>query len=42
MVILTEHTDVDYEAIMESSILIIDTRNAMHGIKTKAKQVLKA
>ncbi len=41
VVISTAHANVDYKKLGQWSTLIIDTRNAMHGIECKA-QVIKA
>lgn len=35
VVIVTDHKDFDYRAILESSRLIVDTRNAMKGIESE-------
>jgi UDP-N-acetyl-D-glucosamine dehydrogenase len=35
VVIVTDHSDYDYDAIVEQSQLIIDTRNATKGIKSE-------
>ena len=40
--ILTDHGGFDYEFIYEHSNLIIDTRNAMAGIKDTKKKIFKA
>jgi len=40
--ILTDHGGFDYELIYEHSNLIIDTRNAMAGIKDTKKKIFKA
>jgi UDP-N-acetyl-D-glucosamine dehydrogenase len=40
--ILTDHDGFDYEFIYEHSNLIIDTRNAMAGIKDTKKKIFKA
>ncbi len=40
--VLTDHSGFDYEFIYEHSNLIIDTRNAMAGIKDTKKKIFKA
>ena len=35
IVILTNHSDVDYQNILDSGTLIVDTRNVYEGIKRK-------
>jgi UDP-N-acetyl-D-glucosamine dehydrogenase len=35
VVILTEHSGVDYDAVMESGTLIVDTRNVYDGIMSE-------
>jgi UDP-N-acetyl-D-glucosamine dehydrogenase len=35
VVIITDHTDFDYKALLDSSKLIVDTRNAMRGIESE-------
>jgi UDP-N-acetyl-D-glucosamine dehydrogenase len=42
VMILTDHGGFDYEFIYENSNLIIDTRNAMAGIKDTKKKIFKA
>jgi UDP-N-acetyl-D-glucosamine dehydrogenase len=32
-VICTDHTAFDYEALVKSGTLIVDTRNALRGVK---------
>ena len=34
VVIITDHSDFDYKALVQSSKLIVDTRNAMRGIES--------
>ena len=40
--IATAHDDVDYEALVEASALVIDTRNATAGIEVAPGKVIKA
>ena len=35
VVILTEHSGVDYDRIMESGTLIVDTRNVYDGVESE-------
>ena len=42
VLISTNHASVDYKQLAEWAPCIVDTRNAMTGIETKAGQVLKA
>lgn len=42
VVIATAHDAVNYGELAEWAPCIVDTRNAMHGVKTKAEQVWKA
>ncbi len=35
VLIVTDHSDYDYAAIVEQSILVVDTRNATRGIKSE-------
>ena len=39
VVIVTDHTDVDYKFIAENSKLIVDTRNILKGIKKRSNIV---
>jgi UDP-N-acetyl-D-glucosamine dehydrogenase len=41
VVITTDHTTVDYQAVVDHSKLIIDTRNATKGLKNTADKVLR-
>ncbi|MHB8174465.1 MAG: nucleotide sugar dehydrogenase [Nitrospirota bacterium] len=41
-IILTDHSDFDYEFIYENSNLIIDTRNATAAIRDTKKKIFKA
>jgi UDP-N-acetyl-D-glucosamine dehydrogenase len=34
VVIVTDHSDYDYKAIVEQSQLVVDTRNATKGIQS--------
>jgi UDP-N-acetyl-D-glucosamine dehydrogenase len=34
VVIITDHTDIDYKALVNSAKLIVDTRNALKGIRS--------
>jgi len=35
VVIITDHSDFDYKALLDSARLIVDTRNAMRGIESE-------
>jgi UDP-N-acetyl-D-glucosamine dehydrogenase len=35
VVIITDHTDVDYEAVVQRAALVMDTRNALRGFSSK-------
>ena len=35
VVIITDHSDFDYRALAEQASLIVDTRNALKGIKSE-------
>ena len=35
VVIITDHSDFDYKALLDSANLIVDTRNAMRGIESR-------
>ena len=34
VVIITDHSDFDYKALVEQASLIVDTRNALKGFKS--------
>jgi UDP-N-acetyl-D-mannosaminuronate dehydrogenase len=34
-VIATDHSDVDYRALVEKASLVVDTRNATRGLRTR-------
>lgn len=40
VLILTDHSNVDYERVCESAKIVIDTRNATKGVANRAKVVL--
>ncbi|NJN05641.1 MAG: hypothetical protein HC814_03610 [Rhodobacteraceae bacterium] len=42
VLIATNHATVNYAELAEVAVCIVDTRNAMSGIKTKPGQVWKA
>jgi UDP-N-acetyl-D-glucosamine dehydrogenase len=42
IVIATHHAAFDLQQLAATADLIIDTRNAMNGVKTKPGQVVKA
>lgn len=42
VVISTNHSEINYQELVEWSNLIVDTRNAVNGLLTKNKQVFKA
>jgi len=35
VVIATDHSDVDYRALVEKASLVVDTRNATRGLRTR-------
>ena len=35
VVIITDHSDFDYKGLLDSSKLIVDTRNALRGIESE-------
>lgn len=41
VVIVTAHSEVNYQMLAESSPCIVDTRNAMHGVPCRADQLWK-
>ena len=41
VLIATKHSSVDYASLAKWASCIVDTRNAMAGIETKAGQVAK-
>lgn len=42
VVISTNHSEINYQELVEWSNLIVDTRNSVNGLKLKKKQVFKA
>jgi len=40
VVILTNHSDFDYETILKESVEIVDTRNALKGFASKKIHLL--
>jgi hypothetical protein len=42
VIIATNHQAIDYQELADCSPCIVDTRNAMAGVKTKSGQVWKA
>lgn len=42
VLISTDHACIDYQELADWAPLVVDTRNAMHGIETEAGQVWKA
>jgi UDP-N-acetyl-D-glucosamine dehydrogenase len=42
VLIATNHASVNYQELADWAPCIVDTRNAMNGIKTRPGQVLKA
>jgi len=42
VLILTDHTGIDYEQIVRQARLVVDTRNATRGIPQAAEKVVKA
>ena len=41
VIIATDHSNVDYESIVRSSSLVIDTRNATVGVKIGREKIRK-
>jgi UDP-N-acetyl-D-mannosaminuronate dehydrogenase len=42
VLITTDHTNVDYNFVVENSALVIDTRNATRNIKTGRDKIVQA
>jgi UDP-N-acetyl-D-glucosamine dehydrogenase len=42
VIIATNHEAIDYKKLADWSACIVDTRNAMAGVKVKPRQVWKA
>jgi len=42
VVIVTDHSNIDYEWVVKNAPLIIDTRNVTKGIKSQEKKIVKA
>jgi UDP-N-acetyl-D-glucosamine dehydrogenase len=42
VLISTDHSSYDYQSIVDSAQLVIDTRNATAGVKGGAKKIVKA
>ena len=42
VVIVTDHSDVDYVFLVENSRLIVDTRNAMKGVLAPKAEIVSA
>ena len=42
VLIATDHSDIDYEAMVRAAQLVIDTRNATKSVKTGRKKIIKA
>ena len=42
VLIATDHSEIDYQALVKGSNLIVDTRNATRDIKTGRKKIIKA
>jgi UDP-N-acetyl-D-mannosaminuronate dehydrogenase len=42
VLIVTDHTSVDYAAVVEHAPLVVDTRNATKGVKTGREKIVKA
>jgi UDP-N-acetyl-D-glucosamine dehydrogenase len=41
-VIITDHADIDYQAMLRKAKIIIDTRNALKQIGVKSEKIWKA
>jgi UDP-N-acetyl-D-mannosaminuronate dehydrogenase len=41
VVIVTDHSGVDYESILRRASLVVDTRNALHGLMSDKLPVCK-
>ena len=42
VMILTDHSDLDYAWVVEQSKLVIDTRNATKGVAKGREKIVKA
>ena len=42
VLILTDHTDVDYQRVVQKAKLVIDTRNATRGVAGNRQKIVKA
>ncbi|MBD3413402.1 MAG: nucleotide sugar dehydrogenase [Candidatus Aminicenantes bacterium] len=42
VLIVTDHSDYDYEWIVENSQVVVDTRNATHNVKSGQEKIVKA
>ncbi|MFX4261310.1 nucleotide sugar dehydrogenase [Pelotomaculum propionicicum] len=41
IVILTDHSNIDYEAVVEKAKIVVDTRNATKTVKTNRDKIIK-
>ncbi|WP_269746098.1 hypothetical protein [Syntrophaceticus schinkii] len=41
MLIATDHSDFDYDWIVENSKIVVDTRNATRGVKNHRDKIVK-
>jgi UDP-N-acetyl-D-glucosamine dehydrogenase len=41
VVIVTDHSDVDYQSVVDHSRLVVDTRNATKGVRRNRRRVIK-
>jgi UDP-N-acetyl-D-glucosamine dehydrogenase len=42
VLILTDHSDIDYGAVVQHSRLIVDTRNATRKVTRQREKIVKA
>ena len=42
VVIVTDHTDIDYARVVDKAQLVIDTRNATKHVTQKRERIVKA
>ena len=41
MLILTDHSDVDYERVVAGAQLVVDTRNATKNVEANRERIIK-
>ena len=42
VLIITDHTNYDYEWIVKNAKIVIDTRNATHNVSSNRHKIIKA